>query len=661
MNKIISIVFTAFFVNIGFSQFFVNDNTTVYSGDLFDLYTNEDFLNEGEVTFNGDASFYVDSGLDNRNGVINYNDVTLHIGSGTSLSSSNDDFYFKDRDSLLQIGEQVRFVVLNKLGGTTDVLEGHLGINDWFESTAGTLTAGRRVTLLNRNSTDVATASRSTGGTAILETERFIPARRAFRLISPSATTSSSIRANWQEDASAWNDNPSPGFGTHITGIGEENPVAGTNDGQNGFDWQPSGNPSLFEYNNTSGVWFAIPNTNLQNLEAGNPLRLMIRGSRDVNIQFNISPPSNTNIRESGTLTRGTVTYNDPNFGDEEDDFIFIGNPYHSVVDLETVFNNSSNIKPFVAIWEPALGGTPVVGQAGGRGAYVLVDILNNETNTVESAITKFLQPKQAAFFYADGNGAPSIVFSENDKSTNDNLNQVFSVNSDFNLNLLLYDENSFNQNSTSRDAFLIRFRANANNEVDANDVPKPNNLDENLARIHEGILLSIEERNLPVNGEKLGLFINQYKNTNYVFKSILENIPANTNAYLIDHYLNETHVLNEGITTINFSIDPNINASIAYNRFSLSFGLDNLGNISFDKNQVQVYPNPSEGIIHIKSSINIKQISVYSLDGKLLLQENKNSLANYTMNLGMLEAGVYLINIVNEEQQTFTTKLIIK
>ena len=49
--------------------------------------------------------------------------------------------------------------------------------------------------------------------------EQCFPARRAFRFISPSVTTTTDIRANWQEGASSYTDNPNPGYGTHITGV----------------------------------------------------------------------------------------------------------------------------------------------------------------------------------------------------------------------------------------------------------------------------------------------------------------------------------------------------------------------------------------------------------------------------------------------------------
>jgi len=93
--------------------------------------------------------------------------------------------------------------------------------------------------------------------------EQCFPARRAFRFISPSVTTTTDIRANWQEGASSYTDNPNPGYGTHITGVspGSANASVGQ-DGNNGFDYNPSGNASMFTFDNSNPNWDRLTNTN---------------------------------------------------------------------------------------------------------------------------------------------------------------------------------------------------------------------------------------------------------------------------------------------------------------------------------------------------------------------------------------------------------------
>ncbi|MDO7173441.1 LamG-like jellyroll fold domain-containing protein, partial [Mariniflexile sp. AS56] len=74
--------------------------------------------------------------------------------------------------------------------------------------------------------------------------ERYVSAKRAFRLLSSPVTTSTFISNNWQ-------------LGTHITG-------SLTN--ANGFDATGTGNPSMYSFDNISQSWNALPNTNATNL-----------------------------------------------------------------------------------------------------------------------------------------------------------------------------------------------------------------------------------------------------------------------------------------------------------------------------------------------------------------------------------------------------------
>jgi hypothetical protein len=133
--------------------------------------------------------------------------------------------------------------------------------------------------------------------TGNIEVQQCYPGKRAFRFLAPSTTTTTNIRQNWQENASAWNNNPNAGFGTHITGLGSQGPAS--NDLVNGFDWQQTGAPSLFTYNNATQTWSAVTNTNVNTLTAGRPYRMLLRGSRAVNLLSNASATSNTVLRST--------------------------------------------------------------------------------------------------------------------------------------------------------------------------------------------------------------------------------------------------------------------------------------------------------------------------------------------------------------------------
>jgi hypothetical protein len=58
----------------------------------------------------------------------------------------------------------------------------------------------------------------------------------------------------------------------------------------------------------------------------------------------------------------------------------------------------------------------------------------------------------------------------------------------------------------------------------------------------------------------------------------------------------------------------------------------------------VEIYPNPTNGNIKIKATKKIDEVSVYSLDGKLIQQLNYNS--GDEIDLSSLNTGVYLVQV---------------
>ena len=214
---------------------------------------------------------------------------------------------------------------------------------------------------------DELTGTNDINGDVIIE--RFIPARRAFRLVSSSVTTSGSIKDNWQEGLNntgtnfpADNNPGTLGLGTHITG---------SQTGANGFDATPSGNPSLFTFSNdNSQQWNAVANTNTNTLTAGDAYRILIRGDRSINVTSNSAGITDTKLRSTGPIAKGPITYN-PSINSGQ--FAMLGNPFQSIVDMDAVLTGSG-FTGFFTIWDPTLGGTPTVGSPGGRGAYVTVN-----------------------------------------------------------------------------------------------------------------------------------------------------------------------------------------------------------------------------------------------------------------------------------------------
>lgn len=496
--------------------------------------------------------------------------------------------------------------------------------------------------------------------------EQCFPARRAFRLVSSSVSTTSSINANWQEGATGYQDNPNPGFGTHITGVEPGSANATTaQDGNNGFDYSPSGDSSLFTFSNdVNQQWDAVGNTDTSTLTAGDAYRLMVRGDRSVNITSNSTTPTNTILRSTGTIEQGTVNLN---FNINSGQFAMVGNPYHSIVDMNAVLTGSG-FTGFITIWDPTLGGTPISGLPGGRGAFVTVNVTNGDATIQGGAsgatsMQEFIQPYQAFFVEATVNN-PSLTFEETDKAVIEDQVDVFSTTPTSYINMLMFDQLSYDENNTADDGLMINFSSNGNNNKDSNDAPKFFNIDENIARNENNTLISYENRAMPQEGEILELYTTQYRTTDYVFQIEVGDFPGKS-VYLYDKYTDSETLLNENsINIYSFSVDQSIAESIATDRFELRFDTTTLSADEFEFSGVSVYPNPASDIININLGENtsrFEQISIYDLNGRLVHLSNfDNNSTRQQIDVNNLSSGVYLIEVKTETNQ-FKTKLIVE
>jgi autotransporter-associated beta strand protein len=176
-------------------------------------------------------------------------------------------------------------------------------------------------------------------GTGTTTVERYIPAKRAYRFLTSTVTTSDYIFDNWQESGSS-----AAGFGTHITG-----------GSSGGFDVTSTNNPSLFTFNHLTAQWVAVANTNATKLDAGTGYRLMVRGDRTIDLNTNTPTATETTLRATGDLYTGNFT---PTLNQAAEGDSFIGNPYQAPIDIKAVLSDSTNIninKSVVHYWDPTL------------------------------------------------------------------------------------------------------------------------------------------------------------------------------------------------------------------------------------------------------------------------------------------------------------------
>ncbi len=493
--------------------------------------------------------------------------------------------------------------------------------------------------------------------------ERYIPAqKRAFRYITSSVNTTTSIRDNWQEGQNNTsnnyqnNINNNPGFGTHITG---------SVNGNNGFDATLTGNPSMFSWDINTSNWVQIPNTNQTNLSAGKAYSLLIRGDRSTNIYSSNNALGNpTTLRMTGELVSGDVDVSDK-INASAGSYSLIGNPYQAQVDFKSLLKQeASNLdKNFYYAYNPNLGS---------RGGYVTVDLnespveitpsnLNNNSNGDNY---KYIQPNQAVFVKTSTNAtsAPTLVFKESYKDLNTLTNEVFSTTEVTSETAKI----SMNLHSVALnkivDGVKFEFNSNYSSSVTDEDALKFWNSGTTIGINNNQNYLSIDKRNYPTEDELLGFWIGNYTTGEYKFNIEVSQLSSH-NAFLIDNYTGlEYQLQNNNINQINFNVDTNISASTSSTRFNIRFEQTTLSNNEvLNSNNVKLYPNPVVNEffkVSLPSFVDEANIIVYNNLGQKLISENIGT--NNKISSKNLESGIYFVE-VSANGYTYKTKLIVK
>lgn len=465
--------------------------------------------------------------------------------------------------------------------------------------------------------------------------EQYIPAKRAYRFLASSVNSTNAIRANWQEGGSN-----APGFGTHITGGGAAN----------GFDVNSSGANSLFTFDNNNQGWTAFANTNIQTLEVGTPIRMFVRGDRTVDLTDNNTTPTNTTLRSSGTLHSGDFSQS---FTTSNQQFAMIANPYQAIVDFEEVLSDASTTglnSSFMYVWDPNINT---------RGAYVTVDVTvgNGMALPTSSDANKFLQPGQSVF--VPTTGPSNIMFRESDKTVTESLTQVFSsLNQNTFISISLKDAT----NTNLLDQTILQFDTAYDNAVTTQDAYKFTNIDESLASVVNGDLLSINRKQLPVANDITPLHLSRYRSSAYNFE-IEVSLGASINATLVDQATGQRTLLQDGMNDISFNVTS---ASSNVDRFYIEYSNAtlNTGDISLT-NSLAVYPNPvTDNTFVLNSSyLNGKEVTItlFNTLGQKIYSTTTDFNNSYIVQPSLkLSSGMYILKVQTGEE-TGTVKVIVK
>ena len=571
---------------------------TILSGRFFPIVNAGIAMVETITIQNGatvniaNSKLQIKEGITN-NGIINASNGTIEMNGVFPQTISANTF---ENNSILNliIGNNVTLAGEQNITGSLS-----------FGSSNNTLYTGGQLTL---KSTAIGTAQLAditsngiVSGNTIsgnITIERYIPAKRAWRLLSAPVCSCNapSINTAWQEGSTSGN--PNPGYGTQITGGSTAN----------GFDQGINSNAGIRYYSNVANSLVGLPVSPGTNIDITNypGYFLFIRGDRSTNMLQGVDAAlTPTTLRIKGKVNTGNFAVNINAVNNT-----LIGNPYPAAVDFHTLTKNNVNDKFY--LWDPKMAGS------NGVGGYVTL-IWNSSTSSYDatssvSSVSRYI-PSGEAFFVEslDGINPGILTFKETDKN-NGGSDQLFRpVYGHEKIRINLFAVNADGAASFS-DGVLTTYDNNNTNAVDNNDAKKLYNIAENICIGRDSKNLAIERRQTIEDNDTTFLNVYKLKQQNYKLQITTEAM-NNSSLYAVlkDNYsesINNTVLNMAGFTDIVFNVnaDP---ASYALNRFSIVFAKQGIVPVTFIS--VKAYRLQKDITVEWKTAndLNIKEYEV--------------------------------------------------
>ncbi|MES2430956.1 MAG: hypothetical protein V4556_08465 [Bacteroidota bacterium] len=611
----------------------------------------------------GLANYPVLSGLATVSNLTIASGATLTIATGGSLSItgiySNSGALANNGSILLNgssaqnfpgssatISSMKNLAVDNIAGVTIDksfILTGTL------TSTSGTIDLTDKIITLHSDS--IATANvASVSGNFIYSAagkfivERYVPARRAWRLMTAPLTNANTIFNAWQNGGVY-----TPGKGTLITSPG----------GGNGLD---AGAAVSFKfYNIPTQTLDPITNTNVSisnNTGSADNVGyyIFLRGDRNPS-NLNVGAANNTTLSSAGHLQTGDQIFNGAPLAGK---FNLVGNPYAARVDFDKVIL-SNMLKRFYA-WDPTLNSV---------GGYVMLDDLDGDgvfsSSVGGSTQTKILESGQAFLVQTNLDGPSTITFTEDSKFVPLGGRGVAGIkNPTLKTNLFLVNGAS----TTLADGVMAEYNDNFSKMVTLEDAPKVDNDNENISFVRGNTTLAAERMPLPTDNDIMYYRLTQTTPGNYRFQISASKVNQKVSvAFLEDRYLNtSTEVDLNGVTNIDFIInsDP---ASASPDRFKLTFKKTTTATIENKRCEVTAYPNPLQNN-RINLQFNNKPVGEYSIKlmnnfGQIVYTK-RISISSPTMSQALvvpkiLSKGTYRLEVKGTDNKRMIQQVIVQ
>jgi hypothetical protein len=535
---------------------FTSDVTIPVGALFYPVITTLQALNN--ITIQYGAALTVSGGTLQIAGLID-NSGTLDVSAGTikmnGMTLQTIPVNTFNNNSLLNliISNNVTFSGEINIMGTLSFRSSNITLN-----TGGYLTLKSTATGTARIA-DITNGGISSGNVVLgnVTIERYIPAKRAWRLLAApiSSTGAPTINSAWQEGVTVGD--PNPGYGMQITG----------DVNAKGFDQGVNYNPSIKIYNSVGDSFSRLPAATGTKIPISNypAYFTFVRGSRSTILTQGVNAiSSNTTLRIKGMINTGSIPVN-INPGS----FTLVGNPYPSTIDFHTLTKN--NVSDRFYVWDPKIGGS------NGKGGYVSLSWNGTSYDATASVsnISQYLASGDAFFVSSlDGINPGMLTIKESDKDTggSDNVYRTIKQNGTAKFNLLGINADS---STFLLDGVLSTYDEGSSNLVNRDDSRKLYNIQENIAIERNDIMLSIEKRHTIETSETTFLKLYSLKKQDYHLQINMAGLDSSgLFALLKDKYspaINNSPVKLNGVTDILFRVNAD-SASFAPDRFSIAF-----------------------------------------------------------------------------------------
>lgn len=513
---------------------------------------------------------------------------------------------------------------------------------------AGYADFGGKTVILKSNSSGTATLGQITGtltGATNVTVERYIPAKRAWRAITAplKGYNYSSVHGNWM--------NGNQSGVSDATGMLVFGPT-------NRWNIQMALNYNLLTYNadNTwSGVSDPIFSGTLYSSTINNAFMAFVTGPfGSSNIT---SGATATTLRAKGDLIIGTQTYS--NLSASE--YKFIGNPFASPISPGAILTDNTNFSN-IWVWDPELAS---------QGAYVVFSgsAYSNTSGSYSSG-----QPIQSGqAFFVKPNTTSNFIINESHKtSTVDN--GLFSKTKEpsktiqgssmiLRVNLMKQIENNWKP----FDAVMTQFHSTTSNALNAFDAVKMFNPSNNITIQKSGVSLMAEHRTLDDVQDPIQLRVKDTEmGGNYKLTIQTEDFSNfGLSARLVDLVTNTSVPISLNGAVSEYSFVPSATQN-AVDRFSIVFD-KLLSKNAINSNDVYVYPNPFTGSsfqIHFENiPTGLYKYDIINTLGQVVDHGNINlNTTNSTLTTNnTLHSGIYVLRLVDENNNKYSVKLLIK